>query len=174
MATTNGVIETSSGDLLRAGKVDWTLDGSFDGTIETVRTDVPTPPKVRGNRNFPQYRRWNGAAWVQRTDVNTGNRHTITAATPYKISLRGATNRNMRINLESNAIINFLDASEGTNLYLLVVQDALGGWTLTVRFEGQNMNVDYPPAMRAPNDQATIMMTRFARRLLQVGRSNEI
>lgn len=174
MSVTKGVIVTSNGDLIRAGNVAWDLDGSFDASDETFRTDVPMPPRVRGHLRFPNYHRWNGTAWVLRTDVNKGNNHVITGTSPYKISLRGERIRHIRVRLEENAIINFLDAIEGAQVFLLIRQDATGGRTLTIRFDGQNTNVDYPPAVRDPNDRATILMTRFGKRLFQVGRTNEV
>lgn len=169
-----GVIVTANGDLIRAGAVNWTTDGSFDASTETERTDVPQPARVRGNRRFPNYHRWNGSAWVLRTDVNVGNQHTITVTTPFKISMRGEKVRHMRLNLEANAIINFLDAPEGVVLYLMVVQDATGGRTLIIRYDGNNTNVDYPAGVRDANDRATILMTRFGKRLFQVGQTNEV
>jgi len=55
MATQNGVIETATGDLLRAAPgVDFTTDGSFDSDIETFKTDVPFPANVRPN-NVQEY-----------------------------------------------------------------------------------------------------------------------
>jgi len=65
MATHNGVIETATGDLLRAGYCIFDDDGSFDGANETERTDCPHPPKVRGDVNETQMDRWNGTAWVE-------------------------------------------------------------------------------------------------------------
>ena len=64
-ATINGVIETSSGDLLKAGYCNWSVDGHFDGGTQTYRTDVPCPPKVKGLKGFTVWHRWNGSAWVE-------------------------------------------------------------------------------------------------------------
>jgi hypothetical protein len=63
--TTNGVIETATGDLLRAGSVDFENDGSFNETTETYKTDVPVPPKVRKAGASGNHDRWNGTAWVE-------------------------------------------------------------------------------------------------------------
>ena len=63
--THNGVIETATGDLLRAGYCDFTTDGSFDSGTETERTDVPHPSKVRGQEDYANMHRWNGTAWVE-------------------------------------------------------------------------------------------------------------
>ncbi len=60
-----GVIETSTGDLLKAGFCDFVNDGSFDATTQTHRTDVPHPGKVRGDTEWEQMHRWNGSAWVE-------------------------------------------------------------------------------------------------------------
>ena len=59
---TNGVYLTATGDLLRAGEVDFSAAPDFAGGTETVRTDVPLPALIV-NRADPHHR-WNGAAWV--------------------------------------------------------------------------------------------------------------
>lgn len=59
-----GVIETSTGDLKRAGYCDFSADGNFDGGTETQRTDCPQPAKTRGEAGQSQMHRWNGSAWV--------------------------------------------------------------------------------------------------------------
>ncbi len=56
----NGVIETSSGDLLRCGYADHENDGSFDAGTETQRTDCPQPGKTRGEAGQTQMHRWTG------------------------------------------------------------------------------------------------------------------
>ena len=65
MALFRGVIETSSGDLLRCGHCVFDDDGSFDGGTETERTDAPFPGKTRGDAGETQMSRWNGSAWVE-------------------------------------------------------------------------------------------------------------
>ncbi len=64
-STTNGVIETSSGDLLRAGRSDFENDGSFDAGTETYKTDVPVPPTIRKAGASGNFDRWNGSVWVE-------------------------------------------------------------------------------------------------------------
>lgn len=59
----NGVIETATGDLIRAGLCDFSQDGSFDDVTEDYRNDVPVPPKVRGDKNNDKHHRWNGSSW---------------------------------------------------------------------------------------------------------------
>jgi len=60
----NGVIETSTGDLLRKGYCDFENDGSFDSGSESYRTDVPEGAHVRRDTNeSAQYDRWNGSTW---------------------------------------------------------------------------------------------------------------
>ena len=66
-----GVIKTSTGDLLRAGTVDWANDPAFDGETETVRTDIPRPSKVRDNLVGKDFHRWNGDAWAVIAGVRT-------------------------------------------------------------------------------------------------------
>jgi len=66
MATQNGVIDTSSGDLKRAAAkpYDFENDGGFDGDTETIRTDVPMPANRSGDCCETQMHRWNGSSWV--------------------------------------------------------------------------------------------------------------
>lgn len=61
----NGVIETTTGDLLRCGFSDFENDGSFDGDTETYKTDTPHPGKVKGDPDETQMHRWNGSAWTE-------------------------------------------------------------------------------------------------------------
>ena len=64
----NGVIETSTGDLLRWGYCDFLNDGSFDGATETHKTDVPEGSVARkANISFTN---WNGSAWVTKTSLS--------------------------------------------------------------------------------------------------------
>lgn len=61
--TYNGVIEDSTGDLLRAGYTDFVA-----GTGETIKTNVPNPGKIRDTRPgrmFPKMHRWTGSAWEE-------------------------------------------------------------------------------------------------------------
>ena len=60
----NAIIQTTTGDLLRAGFCDFTNDGSFDGATETERADVPYPVKVKGAEGETEMHRWNGSAWI--------------------------------------------------------------------------------------------------------------
>ena len=62
-----GVIETSTGDLLRAGYCDFVNDGSFNSGTETQRTDAPHPAKARGDERYANMHRWNGSAWIEVT-----------------------------------------------------------------------------------------------------------
>ena len=59
----NGVIETATGDLLRAGFCDFESDGSFDAGTETMRTDCPCPANIRGDPEETQMHQWTGSAW---------------------------------------------------------------------------------------------------------------
>jgi len=63
----NGIIETSTGDLLRAGYTTFTA-----GAGETARSDVPEKCIARGNTLPPsQFDRWNGTIWVKITQPDT-------------------------------------------------------------------------------------------------------
>lgn len=66
MATQNGIYETSSGDLLRAG-----FSTLVAGAGETLRTDVPSPAKIRWSKKFAKFHRWNSSAWVEITQPTT-------------------------------------------------------------------------------------------------------
>ena len=68
--TINGVIETSSGDLLRAGFVNFSSEPTFNGGTETYKTDVPHPPKCRDGRDengsvYATKHNWTGSAWQE-------------------------------------------------------------------------------------------------------------
>ncbi len=64
MMAYNGVIETATGNLLRAGFCDFETDGAFDGLNEDQRTDIPFPGQTVSGNHFDQKHRWNGSAWV--------------------------------------------------------------------------------------------------------------
>ena len=59
----NGVIETSTGDLLRFGYADFENDGRFNPPAETLREDVPSVAYYRGQVAAPGWSRWTGSAW---------------------------------------------------------------------------------------------------------------
>lgn len=59
----NGVIETSTGDLIRMGYADFENDGNFDVSRETYMAGIPGGLVVRG-KGDNGYSRWDGAAWV--------------------------------------------------------------------------------------------------------------
>ncbi len=58
MATMNGVIEDSTGYLLRAGFQTFTA-----GDGESVRSDVPVPPYVKYGPGLTQVHQWDGTDW---------------------------------------------------------------------------------------------------------------
>jgi len=60
---TNGVIERSTGDLLRAGFCDFRVDGTFNEGTETYHTDVPFPAKVKDQKYNTEYHNWDGSQW---------------------------------------------------------------------------------------------------------------
>ena len=61
--TQNGVIETVTGILLRAGFSDFVA-----GAGEALRSDVPVPAQTRHQEGQTQMHRWNGTAWVLTTN----------------------------------------------------------------------------------------------------------
>jgi len=63
--TYNGVIETSTGDLLRAGYCDFENDGSFNPEIESYMTSIPNPGKTKGSPFFTKMDRWTGSGWIE-------------------------------------------------------------------------------------------------------------
>jgi len=65
--TQNGVINTSSGNLLRAGGGDFENDGSFDSGTETYVTDVPFPNKIEGDSDETLVTHWTGSVWDEVT-----------------------------------------------------------------------------------------------------------
>lgn len=64
MATFNTVIETVTGDAIKAGYCDFENDGSFDAANWDMRSDGPRDAKLKGDPSQSQMDRWNGAAWV--------------------------------------------------------------------------------------------------------------
>ena len=67
MSTTNGVIQTSSGDLLRAGFCNFSTDGSFNSGTESYMTTVPDPAYVKGQVGVTNMHRWSGNVWSEVT-----------------------------------------------------------------------------------------------------------
>jgi len=65
MTMTCGVIDKSTGALLRAGFCDFAVDGSFDSADEEVREDVPFPSKIQGDDDNSAHHRWDGAKWIE-------------------------------------------------------------------------------------------------------------
>jgi hypothetical protein len=59
----NGVVELSTGHLLRKGFCDFSQDGSLDPGTEAVRTDVPFPADEVGKLGSANVDRWNGSSW---------------------------------------------------------------------------------------------------------------
>ena len=59
----NGVIEISTGNLLRKGYCDFSMDGSFDSGTESYRTDVPDDAIYRGQEGETQVSNWDGLVW---------------------------------------------------------------------------------------------------------------
>jgi len=57
----NGVIEITTGDLLRCGLADFSFD--FNPAVEVVRPDIPIPAKRRGQPTETYMHRWTGSAW---------------------------------------------------------------------------------------------------------------
>lgn len=74
--TQNGVIETATGDLLRAGFCDFSSDGAFDPSRESVRADVPFPATARGG---VAWHRWNGNAWIVVSDLLVAKKERLLA-----------------------------------------------------------------------------------------------
>lgn len=60
----NGVVETATGDLIRAGYTDFENDGTFDPLTETYLTNVPVPAFVRRIGRGGRMHRWNGSSWA--------------------------------------------------------------------------------------------------------------
>ena len=68
ITTYNGVIEVSTGNLLRFGYTDFENDGSYNSSTESLRTDVPHPGKIFGDSMYTVFHRWNGSEWVEIPD----------------------------------------------------------------------------------------------------------
>jgi hypothetical protein len=64
----HGVIETATGNLLRAGYVDFENDGGFNAVTEAYRTDVPEDAQIR-SLQYRAFSRWTGSAWETVEDL---------------------------------------------------------------------------------------------------------
>ena len=64
----SGVIETTTGDLLRWGYCNFLNDGSFDAVTETHKTDVPEGSIAR--KQNVSFTNWNGSVWVTKTSLS--------------------------------------------------------------------------------------------------------
>ncbi len=73
MTVWQGVIVTATGDLVRAGYVDFDSFPDFECGTESVRTDVLQPAFVKNTFNgvvsaidpdFDKFHRWNGSSWI--------------------------------------------------------------------------------------------------------------
>lgn len=64
----NGVIEIATGDLIRAGGVDFTLEPGFDELTEAQRTEVPVPACIRKYLAY-EWHRWTGTVWELHFDL---------------------------------------------------------------------------------------------------------
>jgi len=65
-----GIIETSSGNLIRCGFTDFENDGSFDSGTETFKTDVPFPGKLKkqfDDGENSDYHNFDGNDWILKT-----------------------------------------------------------------------------------------------------------
>jgi hypothetical protein len=60
-----GVIEISTGDLLRCGYCDFEHDGQLKPDTESVRYDTPNPGKIKGSPFYiKNFHRWTGTEWI--------------------------------------------------------------------------------------------------------------
>lgn len=79
----NGIIDDSTGALLRAGYTDLS---EFLQAGQSLRDDVPIPAKVFGDVNNTSYYRWDGEAWVEEENspMVSINNNWQTSYTDYK------------------------------------------------------------------------------------------
>lgn len=61
----NGVIETATGFLLKSGFCDFSLGTPFDPLLETYKTNIPYPSKIKGQVGETLISKWTGATWVE-------------------------------------------------------------------------------------------------------------
>lgn len=117
----NGVIETSTGDLLRAGYSDFENDGSFNSETESYRTDVPEDAVEKDPYKLNQYSRWNGSAWEtvnSELDVNKAKRKAeIDRKTQQLIEKNGFTFDGETFDLDIDSQKNFLSLKALQSLF---------------------------------------------------------
>ena len=100
----NGVIETSTGILLRAGYVDFSIEDSFDADTETYITGVPhNNCIIRGQAGESDVSCWNGSAWVTTTQPDPITYITIDDETIYIKSVGG---NKWSISIDNEGVLN--------------------------------------------------------------------
>jgi len=127
----NGVIETSSGDLLRAGYSDFLNDGSFDSGTETYKTDVPIPAKVKYQSGETQMNRWNGSAWVL-VSQPTVQPETISGSGTIVIDCQNKSSKHVHVTATGTLTIEAENFSGTDQLFLCTAQDSTGGYAITL------------------------------------------
>ena len=61
-----GLFETATGDLISAGRVDFTTEGDqYGSSIHFVRSDCPLGAKTRGDTDYSEMTRWDGSKYVE-------------------------------------------------------------------------------------------------------------
>jgi hypothetical protein len=60
-----GVIEKSTGDLIKYGDVDFSQESVFDSELHEIRSDVPQPGKVKGNLFCDKFHRLVDGEWIE-------------------------------------------------------------------------------------------------------------
>lgn len=130
----NGVIETATGNLLRAGFGDMN-DSAFDAGTESIRNDVPEPPMVKYQLGNTLMHQWDGVNWItvanpQRKEAPEGL-IADSGGAAFTIDVKQATA--WEITLDADVTFGFVgaDTSRAWSFTLRLVQDGVGGWLVT-------------------------------------------
>lgn len=122
----NGVIETTTGNLLRAGFTTFVA-----GAGETLRADVPEPFYVVGDS---QYHNWNGVTW----SIISGF---VPQLNESKLRYQLALDQTIEVAQDVEAIEFDFDKRDGDNALLIKVNVTAGSFGIRFNAEGSDRQV---------------------------------
>lgn len=121
----NGVIETSTGNLLRAG-----FSIFIASEEETLRSDAPQPSFVKSDTSNNQMHNWNGSAWTL-VDKPVPQEILITGNGNIELELTNDDINQKQVTITGDTMISICNCLSPKNLLLIIKQDAIGGHVLT-------------------------------------------
>lgn len=150
----NGVIEKNTGDLLRVGFTDFSVDPAFDPATEAYRTDAPDGATIRDNLIY-EWHRWNGSAWElhfdlrsykdwKKAQINDSTRKLITLvgyhyeAGDVILSTSETAQKNMLFLFVISLIRRIRDELSLTDPYVNAAADSVG-WPYSISTDDENV-----------------------------------